>query len=138
MDSYTRKIDRQVQAAELMGRVSPSSNYVYAVANLAGTGTDDFRKMGAYIARFHSEFSESLTQIRAERDRQLENITDSAEREEIREAPIDPNDLPQFVVDRPSLRASLQDAMSHVLLLAIMGILFFAGSYIWFLRYDVT
>jgi len=138
MDSYTRRIDRQVQAAEFMGRISPSSNYIYAVANLAGTGTDDFRKMGAYIGRFHSEFTESLVQIRADRDRQLEGVTDPSERQEIREAPIDPSDLPQFIVDRPGLRASLQDAMSHVLILAIMGILFFVGSYIWFLRYDVT
>ncbi len=43
-----------------------------------------------YIAQYRQRFLDSLQELREERDREMEGITDRDERQAIRDAPVDP------------------------------------------------
>ena len=52
------------------------------------------------------------------------------------EKPIDPNELPAFVYEPPSVANSVQAAICDMGLLGFMNILFFAAAFVAFRRYD--
>jgi hypothetical protein len=62
-------------------------------------------------------------------------IVESGE-EEVKEA-INPNDLPPFEYEKTSLGATLPNVFPDFALLVLFNLLFFAGAYIRFLKYDL-
>jgi hypothetical protein len=93
--------------------------------------------MRDYIQRYRLEF---IAWWRAEselRERQSEGIEDREERDEIRNAPIDPDGLPQFSMARDGLRQVLVSSQTDLLLLLTFNVVFFMGAYMGFLRYDL-
>ena len=67
MQDYTRRVDQQVTLAALLSRISPSSNYMYAATDLAGTGIEDFRSLRERIERFQRDLTQRIVTIRRER-----------------------------------------------------------------------
>jgi ABC-type transport system involved in multi-copper enzyme maturation permease subunit len=137
MADYLQKVDHQIGLGILLSRVSPSASYVYATAGLAGSGLADFSGLRGYILQYRRDFMEKVQQIWAERQRQAAAATDEAERQEIRDAPIDPKDLPAFAPARPRLAALLTGAQTDLLLLVVVNVGCFLGAYAGFLRYDL-
>lgn len=138
METYTRRVDQQVTLAGVLSRISPSSNYIYAATDLAGTGIEDFRSLRERIRRFQRDLTQRILEIRRERSRQAAAIEDAAERREVRDAPIDPRDLPAFRVEQTGFAVRLHRAMLDILILAIIHVLFLLGSYMRFLRTNVA
>jgi len=138
MKTYTRRVDQQVTLAGVLSRISPSSNYMYAATDLAGTGIEDFRALRERIERFQRDLTQRLLEIRKERSQRAATIQDPAERREVRDAPIDPRDLPVFRAEQAGFAVRLHRAMLDIAILAIMNGLFFLGSYVRFLRYNVA
>ena len=137
LHDYLEKVDAQIGLGILLGRVSPSANYVYAAANLAGSGTRDFSNLRDYIKRYRQQFVDQVQQLRRDRSRQLEGVTDEAERQEIEDAPIDPDALPPFDVGRRAFSDTLVDSQTDLLILVVLNVVFFLGTHISFLRYDL-
>ena len=87
----------------------------------------------------HPEFDYLVTvqQLTDERNREAEGVTDQEERQEIRDAPIDPDDLPAFAPVRPRLADNLVALQTDLSILLVLNGLFFLGAYSGFLRYDL-
>jgi ABC-type transport system involved in multi-copper enzyme maturation permease subunit len=134
---YLQKVDRQISLGIMLSRISPSASYVYATAGLAGSGMDDFAGLREYIKRYRQDFMAKVQEIWTERQRQAEAAEDASERQEIMEAPIDPKDLPAFDPGRPQLAAMLTGTQTDLLILTVLNVVFFLGSYVGFLRYDL-
>ena len=138
MSDFARRLQAQVEASTTMARLSPSASYVYATASLAGSGLAEFSAMRVYIDRYRAEFADALERIESERRRAAEGIQDREERDEIMEAPIDPDDLPVFAPPRIPLEQIAADGQIDILLLVILNGTFFLLAYLGFLRYDLA
>ena len=134
---YLEKIDAQIETSILLARVSPSANYVYATAGLAGSGLNDFSVLREYVKRYRDEFVEWTREEQRRRNREAENASDPNERQEIRDAPVDPDDLPKYAPPRGSLGHVLVAAQTDLLVLIMLNVVFFLGAYMKFLRYDL-
>jgi len=138
MRDYTRRVDQQVTLAAWLSRISPSSNYMYAATDLAGTGIEDFRALRERIERFQRDLTQRIVAIRRERSQRAAQVKDQAERREIRDAPIDPRALPEFQMEQAGFAVRLHRAMLDILILMVMNLLFFLGAYMRFLRYKMA
>ena len=121
-----------------MARLSPSASYVYATASLAGAGLAEFSALRVYIDRYRAEFADALDRIESDRRRQVLGIEDREERDEILEAPIDPDDIPVFSPPRVPLAQVMADGQTDILLLVMLNGVFFLIAYLGFLRYDLA
>ena len=134
---YLQKVDSQIGLSILLARISPSASYVYATAGLAASGVTDFADLREYIKRHRRDFVDKAQEIWASRQSQAENAADQAERQEIMEAPVDPKQLPEFAPARPQLSEMLTRTQMDLLILLVLNVVFFMGSYMGFLRYDL-
>ena len=134
---YLEKVDQQIETSILLARISPSANYVYATAGLAGSGLNDFSALREYIQRYRDEFVQWTRDEQQRRNREAEGISDQDERQEILDAPVDPDDLPPYAPQRGSLGSVLVAAQTDLLILLMLNVVFFLGAYMRFLRYDL-
>ena len=90
-----------------------------------------------YVGRYRIEFLDKIHELEEERSRELEGVSDQEERQEIRDAPVDPDDLPAFAPVRPRLADNLVALQTDLSILLVLNGLFFLGAYSGFLRYDL-
>lgn len=138
MDDFSRRLQAQVSAGTTLARFSPSASYVYATAALAGSGLAEFSSLRVYIDRYRAQYVDALERIESDRRRQAEGISDREERDEIMEAPIDPDDLPVFAPPRVPMAEVIADSQIDILLLVTLNGVFFLVAYVGFLRYDLA
>jgi ABC-type transport system involved in multi-copper enzyme maturation permease subunit len=134
---YLQKVDEQISLGVLLARLSPSASYVYATAGLAGSGLGDFGGLREYIKRYRQEFMTKVQDIEQVRRKLAENAADQTERQEIMEAPVEPGDLPVFAPGRGGWSEVLADSQVDLIILLVLNVVFFLGSYLGFLRYDL-
>ena len=134
---YMAKVDEQIALGILLARISPSASYVYATAGLAGSGLDEFADLREYIKEYRADFMAKTQRIVDLRRRQAQAAADREERQEIMEAPIDPEDLPQFAPQRADLATALGSGQTDLLILIVLNVVFFLGAYLGFMRYDL-
>ena len=137
LTAYMRKVDDQISMSILLARISPSSNFVYATANIAGSGLDNFASMRNVIDRYRIDFMEWWQAESHARRQRAESVESQEERQALRDAPVDLDDLPQFTVGRAGLDEILVSAQTDLLLLLLLNMAFFMGAYMSFLRYDL-
>ncbi len=137
LDDYTRRLDTQVAAGVALARISPSSSFVYATASLAGAGLDDYSGLRKYIDRYRQQYLDAIETIEQARRQQTEGM-DREERDEIREAPVDADDLPAFVPQRRPMADVLAANDIDILLLVVLNGVFFLVAYVGFLKFDLV
>jgi len=133
-DEYENKIDKQIDLAQVLSRISPSASYVYAATNLAGTGVTEFRNLSDYTKEYYRQFGDVVSELyRTERRRQSERTVEQT----IGQEAFDVDALPEFKPEGDSFARSLQSSMLDICLLAVFNIAFLLVSYVKFMRYDV-
>ena len=138
IDDYSRRLESQVSAGVAMARISPSSSFVYSTAALAGAGLEDYSGLRQYIERYRLQYVEAIETIEQDRRRQTEGIEDRHERDEIREAPVDPDDLPTFAPYRRPMGEILATNDIDLLILIVLNGVFFLVAYVGFLKFDLV
>jgi len=138
IDDYTRRLESQVAAGVVLARISPSSSYVYATASLAGAGLADFSGLRQYIDRYRVQYLDAIDAINQQRRQQTEGIEDRQERDEIMEAPVDPDDLPAFAPKRRPMGEILAANDIDLLVLVVLNGVFFLVAYLGFLKFDLV
>ncbi len=127
-----------VQQSVALGiaRLSPTSVFSLASANLAGTSLD--------LKHRYAEASSSYQQAYAQFIREKTGGAGGGFRISIRGGddeeeppPIDPYELPVFEYEEPASSTLINDALLDVGLLLLFNLFFFAGAFVAFLRYDV-
>jgi len=131
----------QVQQERLafgLARVSPSALFSLAASTLAGTAIDlkqnFLAEANGYQGAF-AHFMKEKTGLNLGGDVILFRVNDDGEDEQ--EKAIDPRELPEFAYHKTPLPEVLNASMLDVGLLMLFNILFFAGAFVAFLRYDV-
>ena len=134
---YLQKVERQIELGMALARISPSTSYVYATTGLAGTGLQGFASLREYIDRYREEFMAKMESVADMRRRQAEAAVDSEERQEIMEAPLDPDEIPVFDPPLPELTTALAEVRTDLLVLLALNVVFFLAAHVAFLRYDL-
>jgi len=127
--AYAAQRERQTGLARDLSRLSPVSCYLHGVTEIAGTGlteADRLKENKTALAGFLvNEVSRKLKVLRFGH---MAMSNDSFEG--------DPP-APRLVYKGGTLRDQLPGVWPDMALLAFFGILFFAGAYVSFLRYDL-
>jgi ABC-type transport system involved in multi-copper enzyme maturation permease subunit len=137
LNDYARRLERQVSAGVALARISPSSSFVYATASLAGAGLEDYSGLRKYIDRYREQYLDAIEDIDQARREQTEGM-DREERDEIREASIDADDLPAFVPQRRPMGDILAANDIDILVLVVLNGVFFLVAYVGFLKFDLV
>ena len=143
MNIYAEKLNserenkqREQQNLSLnLARVSPSTSFSLAATNLAGTSLD--------MQRNYLDQANTYQDVFANFQREKTGATTGGGfmffiRTQGEEVPkIDPAELPQFNYKPLSLASVFQSALPDIGILILYNIIFFAASFVSFLRYDL-
>jgi ABC-type transport system involved in multi-copper enzyme maturation permease subunit len=112
-EDYENRLGRQISLCRSISRLSPYSCFVYSVTSLSRTGIGDARNFKTTLRNSREEFQENSS-----------NLGNAVVMQEFRSRHLD-------------LASSLSIMSADVMVLAIYCVIFFALSYVCFLRYDV-
>ena len=134
--SYRNELAQQDAISAMIARLSPVSCFMNTVTEIAGTGMAEIDTMTDQAGQFYDEMKEArYDKIRLHEYYYGEQAYASTS------DPIADGDipaLPEFTSYRhTTLSQAMQASMPDLALLGIYAILFFALSYVSFLRYDV-
>ena len=117
-----------------IARVSPTSVFSLVAAQLAGTSLELEHRYRESANRYQEQFA----QFRQEKTGDAPGVMFRIGTEEEEEPePIDPHELPVFEFQRPSAAETVSGSLLDLGLLIGFNVLFFAGAFVAFLRYDV-
>jgi ABC-type transport system involved in multi-copper enzyme maturation permease subunit len=115
-----------------LARISPASAFSLAVTNLAGSSLalkghylEEARRYREVYARFKQEKTGNGL------------LSSSPLPGQSKPEPIDPGELPAFQYRQPPLKEVVRASVLDLGILAIFNVIFFAGAFVAFLRYDV-
>ncbi|MDH4034276.1 MAG: ABC transporter permease subunit, partial [candidate division Zixibacteria bacterium] len=135
-ERYNRQKVQQAVAFNL-ARLSPVASLTLATEELSGTSLglkNRYYDQAMAYQKIYAAFLKEKTGMNVGGRMMVFKVKMDGEEEE--EEPIDPNELPAFVYEPPSVPDSLQAATGDMGLLGLLNILFFAASFVAFRRYD--
>ncbi len=124
---YQEAFRRQTEASMTFSRLSPAASYRYATTELSGTGVHLYTGFRKGYQRFQDDFEEYSSDIFQRRND-----------EKLQDDWFQKDEVPAFEIMRDRLGDALDRIFFDLMLLAVYNLLFFMGSYLFFLRYDVT
>ncbi len=130
---------QQIQRRLAFGiaRISPASTFTLATTELAGTSLHlerQFRDAASAYQQSYASFMFKKTGVNLSRGMIIFRSSDG---EEEKPKPINAHELPSFAFSLPGLAESMRSALPDLGLLVLYNMLFFAGAFVAFLRYDV-
>ncbi|MEW5795185.1 MAG: ABC transporter permease subunit [Candidatus Zixiibacteriota bacterium] len=130
--------ERQSHLALGLARLSPTASLTLAISHLAGTSlalSERFHQDALEYSRTFGEFKRAKTGFNSGASVRMIRIHDGAPQEEAER--IDPGEMPRFEFKPQSTLEALAASAVDIGLLAFFNILFFAGAFVTFARYDV-
>jgi ABC-type transport system involved in multi-copper enzyme maturation permease subunit len=119
-----------------IARISPSASFTLAASALAGTDLtlkDDYYQQAMAYQTDYAKFLKEKTGVNPSGRIMMIIRDDNAEKPK----EIDPKEMPEFTYKQPQLSEVFGKATFDMGLLALFNLIFFAGSVIGFLRYDL-
>jgi len=108
-EDYRNHFDRLVRLSQNITRVSPTASFTFLATDLMGTGISEERRLKRAVRQYFFEGSED-----------------------------DERGHPSFAYQRTSCQEVLaRGGLNDLLILVLFNLLFFAATYVAFLRYDV-
>jgi ABC-type transport system involved in multi-copper enzyme maturation permease subunit len=137
-DDYFNQRNTQSLIARTLSRISPISCYTYVVTELAGTGTFEIHNFWDNARRFQEQVKQRLYDKRTLRWYGSTKMR-GAWREDAYVADFDPEKepVPHLSYSTVSVGEALHGETFDIILLLVFSVIFFAASYVSFLRYDV-
>ncbi len=129
------KQDIQESIALDISRISPSSSFTFASASLAGTSLDLIRQYREQAENYQKVFSKF--QISKTGSTTGSGFSFFINDGKNKPKEINPKELPQFVYKAQPFSSALKGSLADIGLLLLFNILFFAGSYFKFLKFDL-
>ncbi|MFQ5603706.1 MAG: ABC transporter permease [bacterium] len=132
--------NRQIQQERLafsLAKMSPTSAFSLATTKLTGVSIElknHFLKEAVAYQKEYGEFMKEKTGMNPGGGMIIMHLKQDDEEEE---KPIDPKEMPEFKYHQIPLTNSLNAALFDIGLLGFFNVLFFAGAFVKFLRYDV-
>ncbi|MCK5734456.1 MAG: ABC transporter permease subunit [Candidatus Latescibacteria bacterium] len=132
---FERKLDRQIEVARNLSRLSPIASYTYTSTDIGGTGVEKEHHLKKSMKQYQSALREY---VRAKIEEETARTGGGHPWRVRRDEDYDVSDLPIFnyVPEQLSKRVSMR--MTDFLLLVAFAVLFFMAAFVSFLRADVT
>jgi len=122
-------------------RLSPTVLYQCASETIAGTGINRFKSLYQQVKRYKEDLKEYVRGKDAEDPESLHLLCDHYQAIRdwgvVSKKPVSFDTVPKFQERDLGLGESLQSAIWNIGLLALFNLVFFAASFVSFLRYDV-
>jgi ABC-type transport system involved in multi-copper enzyme maturation permease subunit len=123
-DQFRRAMEAQIALARQLAKVSPAAVFTVAVCDLAGTGVQEkehFRQLlkrytGRWVEYAYSKFDPAIFQG---------------------EKRLEVDDHPLFAYEPLPFSDRIRETFADLLILAVWNLVFFMGTYLSFMRYDV-
>ena len=112
-----------------LSRISPASALTFSTMSLARTGLDEYDRFLTSIRAYKAVFAKWMN------DQSMKNFNYTRARFD--RPLVERADMPQHKFDPEPLNQSLARALPDIGLMVVLIIVFFAGAYISFLKYDV-
>ena len=137
-----QRLNKQMEQQDLafnFARISPAATLSLGVTSLAGTSISLKDHYGDEAKAYQSSYANFMKEKTGTNPggRMFMFRTKIEDGEEVKPEPINPQELPQFEYHQPDLAQSISSAALDMGLLAFFNLLFFAGAFVSFLRYDV-
>ena len=122
--SFEQKVQRQIQIAQVISRVSPLSSFVYAMTDLVSTGMRKERRLTELLRRYQETLARYI-RGKVSPDKPYNQHE------------YDVSDLPLFRYAPEPLKDRVNGVLTDVALLFGWTVLFFLGALALFIRADV-
>lgn len=120
-----------------IAKISPAASFSLAATTLAGTSLDIKNHFISKARGYQTTYGEFMkTKTGQNQGGGMRMIRVSSEGAEAAEE-IDPNEIPLFDYKIPELKSSINAAMFDMGLLTFLNLVFFAGAFVRFLKFDV-
>jgi len=140
-DEHINQITAQVAVGRRFTRISPTEIYRQACETFSGTGIRRFTELRRQISRYQADLKDYVRSRDAEDPNSLHLLYDEMYAAQlwrtISHNPVDFGTVPKFQERDLALGQSLKLAIWDIGLLAVFNLVFFAASFVSFLRYDV-
>ncbi len=127
-DYQARKRAQEGLAINL-SRISPASALMFSTMSLARTGLEEYDRFLASLRAYKSIFAKWIS-VQIQKHPRFSGSGGNRPK-------IDLSDMPQLKFEPESLGKSLGRTLPDIGLMAVLIIVFFAGAYVSFLKYDV-
>jgi ABC-type transport system involved in multi-copper enzyme maturation permease subunit len=141
-DRYNRQ-QVQEKLAFALARISPATSLSLATSYLAGSSLRLKNQFMDAANVYQGSFANFMTEKTGMNTggfikmRKSTACSGGSENEEEKPEAVDPKELPNFKYTAAGLAESLQASMADIGLLFVLNLLFFAGAFVAFIRYDV-
>jgi ABC-type transport system involved in multi-copper enzyme maturation permease subunit len=129
------KLNSQAELALSISRISPASSFSLAASNLAGTSLDlgrSYQEQAKNYQKNYGDFQREKSGGSSGGGMMLMMIRDDGE-----PPSIDPSELPVFAFKQPRIASVFEESAIDLTILIIFNLLFFAGAFIRFNRFDL-
>lgn len=136
-EQRTNKTNVQKGVALNLARISPTSSFSLAAADLASTS---LALQTAYMEAantYQSEYAQFMQSKGVDANGWMFSAMRHGNDEEEPPEEIDPAELPQFSFNQPPASEAIGASLPDMGLLMLFNLIFFAGAFVAFLRYDV-
>ncbi|MGH7456089.1 MAG: DUF3526 domain-containing protein, partial [bacterium] len=121
-----------------LARISPAASFSLATTNLVGTSLE----LKQHYLNSATDYQQAYAKFMKEKTGMLLGgfrimAFRNTDGEEAKKDPINPREIPPFVFKSTSLQDVSGAALVDLGILALFNLVFFAGAYVAFLRYDV-
>jgi ABC-type transport system involved in multi-copper enzyme maturation permease subunit len=145
MDAFSARLNEERANAQVaqervafsLARVSPSAVFSLASSSIAATGIhlkDEYKRQSENYQRMYAEFMKEKTGTNPGGGFVFRVMTGDEPEEK---KPINTNEIPEFRFEEPPVSASFGEIALDFGLLGLFNIIFFAGAFFAFLRFDV-
>ncbi len=121
MQSYEAAKQRQVNLAVNLARVSPASAYLFAVAELAGTGIHRHNRFLRFLDQYRKTFRDYFDNLERQRVQIVKDFSH----------------VPNISFSEEPLRSVLARVIPDAGLISALTVLFFASAFFSFIKYDL-
>jgi ABC-type transport system involved in multi-copper enzyme maturation permease subunit len=118
---HLNKMYRQTELARMFSKISPGAVYTYATDTLARTGLSSYYRFMRFIKRHRERFEDWNRLYHKNAKNAIREVAEYA----------------HFHIPKESIIESIQSALTDILLLFLLNVLFFMGAHLSFLRYKV-
>ena len=141
IDEHMNQIIEQVAVGRRFTRISPTEIYRKACETIAGPGIGRFSELRRQISRYQADLKDYVRSRDAEDPNSLHLLYDEMYTAQvwrtISHHPVDFDTVPKFQERDLALGLSLKLAIWDIGLLVLFNLVFFAATFVSFLRYDV-
>ncbi|MFC1537809.1 ABC transporter permease [Candidatus Latescibacterota bacterium] len=142
VDTYQNQLINQVELARKLILVSPFVGFTNCIEKLTGSGIEHYKTFFNNVRDYKLVMRQSLLDqytLPANWHSGNEKLRTPENRAKFDEVlkPLDPDTVPQFQSKRADMVIMINEALLYIFLLILFNILFFAGAFVSFLRYDV-